>query len=87
MAKSPRRAGGVVRVGQGAGLYAFVGAWAPRGLVAWMLGVRKVPRRPGSSTSSQSDGGSEKGMAEENGAGESDTSFVDVEAGGKEWMA
>ncbi|OTA57516.1 DUF1776-domain-containing protein [Hypoxylon sp. EC38] len=31
-----------VRVGLGAGLYGFVGRWAPRGLVAWMMGVRKV---------------------------------------------
>ncbi|KAI0809975.1 hypothetical protein GGR55DRAFT_147543 [Xylaria sp. FL0064] len=32
----------VVRVGLGAGLYGFVGRWAPRGLVAWMMGIRKV---------------------------------------------
>lgn len=32
----------VVRVGLGAALYGFVGRWAPRGLVAWMMGIRKV---------------------------------------------
>ncbi|KAI1502564.1 hypothetical protein F5X99DRAFT_158610 [Biscogniauxia marginata] len=32
----------VVRVGLGAGLYGFVGRWAPRSLVAWMMGIRKV---------------------------------------------
>ncbi|KAI8629831.1 DUF1776-domain-containing protein [Xylariaceae sp. FL1651] len=32
----------VVRVGLGAGLYGFVGRWAPRGLVAWMMGIRRV---------------------------------------------
>lgn len=32
----------VVRVGLGAGLYGFVGRWAPRGLIAWMMGIRKV---------------------------------------------
>jgi hypothetical protein len=35
----------VVRVGQGAGLYGFVGNWAPRGLVAWMMGMEKVEAR------------------------------------------
>ncbi|KAI1329698.1 DUF1776-domain-containing protein [Xylariaceae sp. FL0255] len=32
----------VVRVGLGAGLYGFVGRWVPRGLVAWMMGIRRV---------------------------------------------
>lgn len=31
-----------VRVGLGASVYGFVGRWAPRGLVSWMMGVRKV---------------------------------------------
>lgn len=26
----------------GSSLYGFVGAWVPRGLVAWMMGVRRV---------------------------------------------
>lgn len=34
--------GAVVRVGLGAGLYGFVGRWVPRGLVAWMMGIRPV---------------------------------------------
>ncbi|EFX04771.1 duf1776 domain containing protein [Grosmannia clavigera kw1407] len=34
--------GSVVRVGLGANLYGFVGNFMPRGLVAWMMGVRKV---------------------------------------------
>lgn len=34
--------GAVVRVGLGAGLYGFVGRFAPRGLVAWMMGIRQV---------------------------------------------
>ncbi|EKD18190.1 uncharacterized protein L3040_007640 [Drepanopeziza brunnea f. sp. 'multigermtubi'] len=34
--------GGVVRVGVGSSLYGFVGAWVPRGLVGWMMGVRRV---------------------------------------------
>ncbi|CAJ2499682.1 Uu.00g025350.m01.CDS01 [Anthostomella pinea] len=32
----------VVRVGLGAGLYGFVGRWAPRSLVSWMMGIRRV---------------------------------------------
>ncbi|KJZ77492.1 hypothetical protein HIM_03216 [Hirsutella minnesotensis 3608] len=31
-----------VRVGLGASVYGFVGRWAPRGLVSWMMGIRKV---------------------------------------------
>ncbi|KAM5355540.1 hypothetical protein ACJ41O_002186 [Fusarium nematophilum] len=31
-----------VRVGLGASVYGFVGRWAPRGLVAWMMGIRRV---------------------------------------------
>jgi hypothetical protein len=33
---------GVVWIGLGAGLYGFVGRWVPRGLVSWMMGIRKV---------------------------------------------
>lgn len=33
---------GTVRVGLGAGIYGFVGRWVPRGLVAWMMGIRRV---------------------------------------------
>jgi hypothetical protein len=34
--------GGIVRVGAGSGIYSFVGRWVPRGLVGWMMGLRKV---------------------------------------------
>lgn len=37
-----KRRGGVVRVGAGSGIYGFVGRWVPRGLVGWMMGIRKV---------------------------------------------
>ncbi|KAK3328924.1 hypothetical protein B0H66DRAFT_506930 [Apodospora peruviana] len=33
---------GTVRVGLGAGVYGFVGRWVPRGMVSWMMGIRKV---------------------------------------------
>ncbi|KAH7018524.1 uncharacterized protein B0I36DRAFT_336149 [Microdochium trichocladiopsis] len=32
----------VVRIGLGAGLYGFVGRWVPRGLVSWMMGIRRI---------------------------------------------
>jgi hypothetical protein len=34
--------GSVVRVGMGSSVYGFVGRWVPRGLVGWMMGVRRV---------------------------------------------
>lgn len=33
---------GSVQIGLGASVYGFVGRWAPRGLVSWMIGIRKV---------------------------------------------
>lgn len=33
---------GTVRIGLGASIYGFVGRWAPRGLVTWMMGIKKV---------------------------------------------
>ncbi|KAH8813063.1 hypothetical protein F5884DRAFT_672795 [Xylogone sp. PMI_703] len=37
-----RNKGGIIRVGQGSKLYGFIGNWVPRGLVGWMLGLRRV---------------------------------------------
>ncbi|KAK3394601.1 hypothetical protein B0H63DRAFT_461392 [Podospora didyma] len=52
---------GTVRIGLGSSIYGFVGRWVPRGLVAYMMGIRKVdelatwqynsPRSPRSITS------------------------------------
>jgi NAD(P)-dependent dehydrogenase (short-subunit alcohol dehydrogenase family) len=39
-----RRNGGVVKAGMGSAMYGFVGAWAPRSLVGWMMGVQRVKR-------------------------------------------
>jgi hypothetical protein len=51
------RSRGVIRVGVGSRTYAVVGAWAPRGLVAWMMGVRRVEKpaivTPGSGSGSE----------------------------------
>jgi NAD(P)-dependent dehydrogenase (short-subunit alcohol dehydrogenase family) len=58
---------GVVRIGLGASVYGFVGRWVPRGVVAWMMGIRRVDElaswssnggdspRPGSAGSGGSD--------------------------------
>ncbi|KAI1748845.1 DUF1776-domain-containing protein [Xylaria castorea] len=57
-----------VRVGLGAGLYGFVGRWAPRGLVAWMMGIRRVGELStweSSSPSSASASGSGSGSGSE----------------------
>ncbi|KAH7374941.1 hypothetical protein B0T11DRAFT_269418 [Plectosphaerella cucumerina] len=56
-----------VRVGLGAGVYGFVGRWVPRGLVSWMMGIRKVDELSAWQTSSY-DGsreGSEVGDSQE----------------------
>ncbi|KAI1414103.1 DUF1776-domain-containing protein [Hypoxylon sp. FL1857] len=77
-----------VRVGLGAGLYGFVGRWAPRGLVAWMMGIRKVGELStwdvgepyqGSADDSASggSGSSENGENAENGDG-SASEFISV---------
>ncbi|TQV98495.1 hypothetical protein V2A60_007769 [Cordyceps javanica] len=31
-----------VRIGLGSSVYGFVGRWAPRGLVSWLMGIRRV---------------------------------------------
>ncbi|ROT43648.1 DUF1776-domain-containing protein [Sodiomyces alkalinus F11] len=43
---------GTVRLGLGAGVYGFVGRWVPRGLVAWMMGIRRVDELSAWQTSS-----------------------------------
>jgi Fungal family of unknown function (DUF1776) len=53
--------GGVVRVGIGSRTYALVGALAPRGLVAWMMGIRRVEKTTSMHTRSGSENGSDGG--------------------------
>jgi hypothetical protein len=38
------RKGGTERVGMGSSIYSFVGAWVPKGLVGWMMGMRRIRR-------------------------------------------
>lgn len=55
-----RKRSGTVRVGMGSHVYGFVGSWVPRGLVAWMLGIRRVgdEKEFGGSFQARSDNGS-----------------------------
>jgi hypothetical protein len=48
------RKGGTVRVGMGSSAYEFVGAWVPKGLVGWMMGMRRVRRASGITSGSES---------------------------------
>lgn len=73
-------ASGVVRVGLGAGVYGFVGRWVPRGLVAWMMGIRKVDEL--SSWSSSSGGNSPRpGSAGSSSGSAGGMDFVSVPVG------
>lgn len=55
------RRSGTVTVGMGSSIYTFVGAWVPKGLVGWMMGMRRI-RRAG--ITSESESGSDVGKEE-----------------------
>ncbi|KAI2622433.1 DUF1776-domain-containing protein [Hypoxylon sp. NC1633] len=81
----------VVRVGLGAGLYGFVGRWAPRTLVSWMMGIRKVDDLtswegsfPGSA-SEKSGSGSGSGSSESGEASEFISVARDEDGGHNVW--
>ncbi|KAI5462140.1 hypothetical protein BGZ63DRAFT_443061 [Mariannaea sp. PMI_226] len=69
-----------VRVGLGASVYGFVGRWAPRGLVSWMMGIRKVDELSTWKTSSYE--GSERAESEN---GEESHEFVAVPSEANVW--
>jgi NAD(P)-dependent dehydrogenase (short-subunit alcohol dehydrogenase family) len=82
------RRGGVVRVGMGSAVYGFVGRWVPRGLVAFMMGNRKVGEgiekefgRGSSPEGASSSGSSASGTANVCGLGESEYISVYGEPG------
>lgn len=72
---------GVVRIGLGAGLYGFVGRWAPRGLIAWMMGIRRVDELSTWSESSYNGSGSERSMSDNGDGSEFIAIARDEEAG------
>lgn len=71
-----------VRVGLGAGVYGFVGRWAPRGLVSWMMGIRKVDELSTWKTSSY-EGSSREGSED----GEASHEFVAVPSDHNVWKS
>ncbi|GAO13513.1 hypothetical protein UVI_02016110 [Ustilaginoidea virens] len=78
--------GGSVRVGLGASVYGFVGRWAPRGLVSWIMGIRKVDELSAWKTSSYE--GSERDESEDGeGAASSSNEFVAVASESNVWSA
>jgi hypothetical protein len=63
-----RGRGGTIRVGMGSAIYGFVGTWIPRGLVGWIMGIRKVDKSNWAAVESESSSDSSKedvGMAGE----------------------
>jgi hypothetical protein len=70
-----RRKGGTVRVGMGSSTYEFVGTWVPKGLVGWMMGMRRVRRVGGITSCSES--GSEVGKEEIGISGENEYVTLD----------
>ncbi|KAK4100646.1 DUF1776-domain-containing protein [Parathielavia hyrcaniae] len=68
---------GTVRVGLGASVYGFVGRWVPRGLVAWMMGIRRVDELAVWQGNGSSTFGSPK-SAGSDGEGAGSESFVSV---------
>lgn len=71
-----------VRVGLGAGMYGFVGRWAPRSLVSWMMGIRKVDELSTWKTSSY-EGSSREGSED----GETSHEFVAVPSDRNVWSS
>jgi Fungal family of unknown function (DUF1776) len=69
-----KRKGGTIRVGIGSSTYEFVGAWVPKGLVGWMMGMRRI--RTGTVISG-SESGSDAGKEEVGMSGESEYVTLD----------
>ncbi|KAF4975231.1 hypothetical protein FZEAL_7938 [Fusarium zealandicum] len=65
-----------VRVGLGSSVYGFVGRFAPRGLVSWMMGIRRVDELSTWKTSSYESSEEEESDDEEN--GETSNEFIAV---------
>lgn len=78
--------GDSVRVGLGSSVYGFVGRWAPRSLVSWIMGIRKVDELSTWKTSSYD--GSEREESEDGEAATtSSNEFVAVPSERNVWSA
>lgn len=69
---------GTVRVGLGASVYGFVGRWVPKGLVSWMMGIRRVDELATWQGNGSSGFGSPKSSASGNESAGNAESFVTV---------
>ena len=80
--------GDTVRVGLGSSVYGFVGRWAPRSVVSWMMGIRRVDELSTWRTSSY-DGSSGAGSEDGDAAGTSSSSheFVNMPSERNIWSA
>ncbi|CAM1504360.1 Fc.00g019510.m01.CDS01 [Cosmosporella sp. VM-42] len=75
-----------VRVGLGASVYGFVGRFAPRGLVSWMMGIRKVDELSTWKTSSyEGSDGEEEEEESENGEDSGSHEFIAVPSDTHVW--
>ncbi|KAG8409069.1 hypothetical protein J3458_020070 [Metarhizium acridum] len=78
--------GDTVRIGLGSSVYGFVGRWAPRSLVSWMMGIRKVDELSTWKTSSCA--GSEREESEDGEAATtSSNEFIAVPSERNVWSA
>ncbi|KAH8179445.1 DUF1776-domain-containing protein [Sarocladium implicatum] len=72
-----------VRVGLGSSVYGFVGRWAPRGLVSYMMGIRRVDELSTWKATSSYEGSSRE--ESENGEGSASHEFVAVPQESNVW--
>lgn len=70
-----RRKGGAVNVGMGSSVYEFVGTWVPKGLIGWMMGMRRLKKVSGTTCGSES--GSDVGKEDIGISGESEYITLD----------
>jgi hypothetical protein len=85
---------GAINVGMGSSLYGFVGRWVPRGLVGWMMGIRRVgnyEKEFGKGIGGVSDSGSSTGSPRSSasqsnihGLGLGDSEYISVHGTSKE---
>ncbi|KAG5984909.1 hypothetical protein E4U55_002665 [Claviceps digitariae] len=76
-----------VRVGLGSSVYGIVGRWAPRSLISWMMGIRRVDQLSTWKTSSCEVSEREDSEDGEEGATTSSNEFVTVPSDSNVWSA
>ncbi|KAG5922833.1 hypothetical protein E4U53_003650 [Claviceps sorghi] len=76
-----------VRVGLGSSVYGFVGRWAPRSLISWMMGIRRVDELSTWKTNSCEGSEREESDDGEEGGTTSSNEFVAVPSDSNVWSA